>query len=244
MTAATPTNYYVYLHKRKTDLEIFYIGKGIGRRAWAKSGRNSWWKRIVEKHDYNVEIYQDNLSNEEALKLECKLTLELKGNSKLVNMVLGGGGITGWKHSDEAKEKISKFNKGKKMPEAERQAFIKRITGKKLSEEHKKNMSLAKKGKARPKLSEETKSKISKAHIGMKSSPETIEKLRQSKLGKYVGKDNPTYDHTVRYFIHENGEEFVGTRGEFILKFNANASCVSELINKKRTTVKKWRIKW
>lgn len=64
-------NYYVYIHK---DMEgnIFYVGKGLGKRAYSKSGRNSYWKRVIEK-GYTVEIFMDKLSEDEAFELEIEL---------------------------------------------------------------------------------------------------------------------------------------------------------------------------
>ena len=43
--------YYVYAHKKKQDGEIFYIGKGVGRRAYKKTGRSTYWNNIVKKNN-------------------------------------------------------------------------------------------------------------------------------------------------------------------------------------------------
>lgn len=49
-------DFYVYIHRKKINGEVFYVGKGSGNRAWAKHGRSLFWKRVVAKHDYTVEI--------------------------------------------------------------------------------------------------------------------------------------------------------------------------------------------
>ena len=53
-------DFYVYVHKKKTNGEVFYVGKGSGKRAWSAFGRNSLWKRTADKYGWLVEIVQDN----------------------------------------------------------------------------------------------------------------------------------------------------------------------------------------
>ena len=75
-----------------------------------------------------------------------------------------------FKHSEEAKKKISKANKGiPKLP---------------FSEETCKKMSEAKKGKPGRPVSEETRKKLSKASKGRSCSEETKRKLREANKGK------------------------------------------------------------
>jgi hypothetical protein len=67
-----PRRYYIYAHLDSAG-EIFYIGKGTGRRAWSPD-RHPLWSRYVEKHlggEYQVRILQDNLSPGEAEELEA-----------------------------------------------------------------------------------------------------------------------------------------------------------------------------
>ena len=54
-------SYYVYLHRRGTDNEVFYVGKGKGRRAWHTWGRNKHWRNSVDKHGFFVDIVVDDL---------------------------------------------------------------------------------------------------------------------------------------------------------------------------------------
>src|SRR5690606_1770606 len=64
--------FYTYIHLNPESFEIFYVGKGIGNRAYAKSKRNAEWKKYVEalETDYKVLIVIDNQTSEEAEKLE------------------------------------------------------------------------------------------------------------------------------------------------------------------------------
>ncbi len=79
-------NYYVYIHK-DLDGQVFYVGKGKGKRAWSKSitERHGIWHRYVEKLNgkYQVEIIKDNMSEDEAVWFEEDLMSKYGG--QLVN---------------------------------------------------------------------------------------------------------------------------------------------------------------
>ena len=53
--------YYVYLHIKKTDNQIFYVGKGCDYRSNVKTGRTKHWQNIVNKHGYYVDFYKKNI---------------------------------------------------------------------------------------------------------------------------------------------------------------------------------------
>lgn len=74
------SNYYVYLHKT-LDGVIFYVGKGSKNRAWSTCSRSKLWKEKAAR-GYTVEIFQEGLSNSDALVIENILISELK---QLVN---------------------------------------------------------------------------------------------------------------------------------------------------------------
>lgn len=115
----------VYKHKRLDTNEIFYIGieldssnkKAEGKRSFVKNKRNQFWKNIVNKTNYEIEIIYDNLTNESAKELEIFLInlygrRDLKTGS-LVNLTDGGDGAVGKITNDEIKLKISNSMKGK-----------------------------------------------------------------------------------------------------------------------------------
>jgi len=205
------TDFYVYAHTRATDGSIFYIGKGMGKRAWNKHRRNSYWKNIVAKHGYEVTILLNNLNEEQAFILE-KQTIATVGRENLCNLTDGGEGPSGCIHTEESrrinseskkglntyprseehKRKLSEVNMGKKLSLETRKKMSESRKGKKFgprSEQTKINMSNAHKNSAKrysSKHSEETKRKISEAHKGKKHSEERRRKNSEAQMGKKI----------------------------------------------------------
>ncbi len=111
--------YVIYQHLRKTDNEVFYIGIGNNIRPRVKSGRSSFWKNEINKHDYIIKILSDNLEWSEAQQAEIEL-IKLYGRrdlglGTLVNLTDGGDGAPGCITSEETKLKLSKALKGKNV---------------------------------------------------------------------------------------------------------------------------------
>ena len=90
----------VYIHKRKDNDSIFYVGMGNLKRVTDKKNRNNHWNNVVSKYGYYAEVVAKDLSIDDAYELEMFLISELgrkdlkKGN--LVNMTDGGDGCTNW----------------------------------------------------------------------------------------------------------------------------------------------------
>ena len=76
--------FYVYLHRRKSDGLVFYVGKGSGDRLKRTRSYESW-KAVVNEHGFTYEKYKDNLSNSEALTLERELICNPDPTWKLIN---------------------------------------------------------------------------------------------------------------------------------------------------------------
>lgn len=77
--------YCVYLHRRKDNNEVFYVGHGTERRprASCKYTRSKMWLRAVETAGgFIPEIYKDGLTKQEAIELEVIVASEY---SNLVN---------------------------------------------------------------------------------------------------------------------------------------------------------------
>lgn len=90
----------VYLHRRKDNNEIFYVGMGNNNtRAFSHKNRNDYWHNVVNKHGYIIEITHNDIIWEEALSIEKYLISFWSKNSKikLVNQNEGGGGNLGYK---------------------------------------------------------------------------------------------------------------------------------------------------
>ena len=97
-------SYCVYIHKKKTTGEVFYVGKGKNWRATNKTQRNKFWKRVVRKHGFVVEIVEKNIQEWYAHELEISLIAYYgrrdQGRGTLVNLTDGGEGSEGYKHTD------------------------------------------------------------------------------------------------------------------------------------------------
>jgi hypothetical protein len=158
-------NKVVYLHKKKTDESVFYVGMGNLKRAYCKQ-RPEWWNRVVNKYGYIIEIYKDGLTQEQAFELEIELIdrygrIDLK-NGQLINQTKGGIAIEGVSCSilkkkskslksvirtDEWKNKISLSHKGKIKSKEHRENIAKARTGTKIPEYVKAKMRLSNKSK-------------------------------------------------------------------------------------------------
>ena len=106
----------VYRHRRLDNHEVFYIGIGrTEKRAYSKWNRNTYWKNIVSKHGYNVELLAKGLSWEDACELESFLIEEYGrkdlGTGQLVNMTDGGDGLSN--PSQETRKKMREAKVGK-----------------------------------------------------------------------------------------------------------------------------------
>ena len=197
----------VYKHIRNDTNEVFYIGIGNDEsRAHNKCNRSSYWKGIVKKYGYNIELIEKDISWETACELEKQLIKEYGradlGFGSLINMTDGGDGQSnpsketrdkmrkakiGKSLSDKTIDKIKKSNIGKKrgpQTNEHKQKLREANIGNNHSENSKQKMRQAKLGTSH---SEETKRKISEVKIGKKLSPETIEKMIQSRIGKKRG---------------------------------------------------------
>lgn len=232
--------HYVYVHRHADDGRVFYVGKGKDRRAWSTCGRNRHWRFVVAKHGRDVEILRSKLPEPCALSLERATIAAIGGG--LVNLTDGGGGAPGWKHSPETKARIGAYWKGRILTPKMRDALAAYNTGKKLTPEHRAKLSAAKAGRSRGPLPAATRAKIAASHIGIKPSDASRRKMSAAKIGKAVGRNSPSYDHTIRHWRNDDGREFVGTRGDLIIMHGLADGCVSAVISGRQKSVKGWRL--
>lgn len=126
----TKNRFYVYLHKKKSTGEIFYVGKGCGTRAWNTYNRNKYWTNTFKKHGFTVDILFNNLDEETSLLVEKDTILELNYfGCNLCNLTEGGESP---RFNEESRKKMSLARSGKPK-----------------SESHKRAMSLAQMGRKR-----------------------------------------------------------------------------------------------
>lgn len=113
-------NWYLYRHRRLDTFEIFYVGIGStdnNFRAYSLHSRNNFWKNVVAKTKYTVEILIENLSHEDASELEMFLIRvygrrDLKKGS-LTNLTNGGEGTLGYIKDKGWRDKHSEYLKVK-----------------------------------------------------------------------------------------------------------------------------------
>ena len=157
--------YYVYVHRRLDNNQIFYVGKGKNLRKNSYKNRNKHWHNIVNAHGFVSEILIDNIDNEFAMFIEQEVIQKYRTlGYSLANYTNGGEGVSGYKHTQESRQKMSKSAKNRRST----------TEGLKFSDTTKQKMSEAHKGK----------STWNKGKTDIYST-ETKEKMRNKKLGLY-----------------------------------------------------------
>jgi hypothetical protein len=133
-----PNRFYVYQHTRADNGEVFYIGKGSGRRAWRlfdSGSRSKKWIRTANKYGVNLSIILSGLTNDAAIRIERQLINAIgrrdNNSGPLMNGTDGGEGAWGCivKHTEESKRLISlaamgnQRTKGMKMSDEVKSIF-------------------------------------------------------------------------------------------------------------------------
>lgn len=205
---------YAYLNRKKykeTGIKTYYIGqttRTIEERAGGNGCKymdnpNSKFCRAIKKwgwESFEVEILVENVDNlEELNKLEIEYIEKYDSYYNGYNSTLGGGNLTGYHHTQETKEKISKNRKGKLTGEDNP------MYGVIMSEESRRKMSEAKKGLYNGKNhpfygkhhTEETKQKIrdtkEKNGTTRKGVPQTKEHLENKRKAIIEKQGRPVY---------------------------------------------------
>lgn len=188
------SEFYVYAHCKPETGEIYYIGKGKGKRAYDFKRRNEHWHRVAKKYGVEVLIIADGLTEKQALELEKNKIADI-GLDKLCNQTEGGRGLSGHKFSAEHRAKIGAAHKGRAKPKHVMEALAKANIGRNFSDERRK--------------------KLSAAHKGRKKSPEHIAKVAAGRIGK---SHTPQGKHNIRVakckivICIETGVRFFGTK--------------------------------
>jgi hypothetical protein len=166
--------FYVYEHLRADTLEVFYVGKGKGKRARCASRhhRSEWWQRVAAKAGgFEVHFVAVGLREEDAFALEVERIAELRrAGVPICNLTNGGDGTSGWIKSPEWRRKIGDAHRGKVIS-AETRAKISasvKACGFVHSEEQRRRISESHRGHCRG---------------GWKQAPEWIEASRSWTLG-------------------------------------------------------------
>lgn len=109
--------FYVYLHRKATNGEVFYVGKGTDFRAGNMASRSDYHKRVVKKYGVIVELYMTSLQEWYAYELERDLIdyygRKDIGYGTLVNLKDGGDVDSQSIISQETRDKMSKKAKAR-----------------------------------------------------------------------------------------------------------------------------------
>ena len=150
--------FYVYIHK-KPDGTPFYVGKGVGNRAYAFAKRNQWHKNIVAKYGKDNIIIEiiNCVSESQAFDLEKIYIKQLKNDGvMLVNLTDGGEGCSGLVRGEPTAEHRAKnaaakrgntIRKGSKHAPESIEKMRRAKTGKEFTPEQKTRLSLGRFGK-------------------------------------------------------------------------------------------------
>lgn len=197
--------YYTYSYLRE-DGTPYYIGKGKGDRVFQKTRHNV---KVPPKN--RILFLKKNLTEEEAFNHE-KYMIAVFGRKDLGTGILrnrtdGGDGNSGYKHSEEAKRKISQSNSGRKWSYEAKKRHSKMCLGL---------------NRTPASMSQENREKLSKMRKGIKRPQYVIDKMMETRQENksFFGCKNP--NSKTFLFISPNGEEHVihGGFKEFCLKNN------------------------
>lgn len=242
-------HFYVYTHTRNDTGAVFYVGKGKLRRAWNKSLRSAYWKKIVEKCGYTVNIVRQGISEVCAFSLEKALIHAARSNGcVLVNFTNGGEGKSGCIASEETRlkqrmakvgrplssehrERISFAHKAKKYTAESKRHFL----GKSHSEAAKEKIRLAATGRGH---TDETKEKIKAIKTGIKASEQTRQKMSAS----LSGAKNPHHCPMMHNFYHPDFGYRSCTQLELRKEFSLPHGNLSKVVSGTRSNVKGWRL--
>ncbi len=182
--------FYTYAHYRP-DNSVFYIGKGHGRRAWVKQGRNPSWCNIVAKHgDFKVEVLARWATEEEALEHEKFLIWCFRDMGiSTANFTDGGEGVVGYKHTEETKQHLKKLNNERVLTDEQIAKIRAGRIGRKHTDQTKKQISQSSVGKV---ISPEQRQKLSLINTGKKQSPELVRKRIAARLATLAARKKDT----------------------------------------------------
>ena len=187
--------YYTYAYLRE-DGTPYYIGKGKGNKAFQSSRHNV---KVPPRN--RILFLKTNITEMNAFKHEIYMIAVLGrvdlGTGILRNKTDGGEGASGYKHSDEAKQKISQANTGRVWDDLSKKKFSNKCKGRKPTP-----------------MSQEKREKLSKLKKGVKRPQHVVEKMMKTRQENqsFIGSNNPNAKTFV--FVSPTGEKYV-VKGKF-----------------------------
>lgn len=201
--------YTVYMHKLFDGRVYIGITSKTTKRRWQNGhgySKHTYFYNAIQKYGWDafehIILFQ-GLTKEEAEKEEVRLIKEYQSTDHSKGFNIANGGSSAVPLSDETKQKLREKATGKRASEETRRKMSETRRGKKQSPEHIKKRAAKRVGKH---LSEETKAKISKAHLG-------------------IGKGTPLREETKRKISENNGKKRkvvqLSNSGEILSIFNS-----------------------
>jgi hypothetical protein len=195
--------YYVYTLRVEGDADPFYVGKGKGRRAYAhfapskvkaKSHKNHTIRKAWESgKEVLVDFLVKDVSEGDAIRIEAehiaKYGRAFDGSGILTNLAISDEGGKGFRHSEEAKAKISEAGLGRRHSEEARKKIAdaaRRQVRKPVSEETKAKLRAARANQVRKPMTDEQKAKLRAANLGHIVSDEVRKKIAEGLSGRPV----------------------------------------------------------
>ena len=206
-------DFYVYAHVETDTGNVFYIGKGRGRRAYNFTNRNIHWNNKYNKHGCTVRILHENLSECDAFDIEKKEIARI-GRCNLVNYTDGGEGMSN--PSAETRLKLSESHKGIKKSDEEKLAISIRMSGSK-------NHWFGKT------FSDTHKERLSQSLSGRNLTPEHARNIGESVTKKEV----------ITLYNPNAASLFIGQRNE-MKSFGLSNCEISMICSGKRKSAKGW----
>lgn len=199
--------YYAYVHARPDTVladGIFYVGKGLLRRAKNVFGRNKHHQNVVAKHGAAHILVGTIACSREAAAFDLEKglikCLRRMGVS-LTNKTDGGEGAVGAERSADTRAKISAARKGMEVSAETREKLSRIHSGKVISAGQR--LQIAEANRSRDpsiyrklaetlrgrKASDETKRKLSASLTGKKRSSEQIKNITAANSGRVYSEE-------------------------------------------------------
>jgi hypothetical protein len=181
--------FYVYVHRYASgpkEGQVFYVGKGSGKRSRESCGRNNLWHNIARKYGFTVSYQDKNITEADAFALEIEVIAHYRSiGQAAANLTDGGEGVSGMVPSEEARMKMSLAGKGRKQSPEHVAKRIESHYGKEVSEETRLKIGNSQRGEKHhlwgKQLPESTRTLISKAQKGRKKPKDIVEKVAKKK---------------------------------------------------------------
>lgn len=238
--------YYVYAWYIKETEEVFYVGKGTGKRYKTRKRENPLFMRIINKYECDVKILKDNMTEKEAFEYEIKMIAYYRSvSTKMANFLDGGENppkLTGIPKSEEWKKKVREANKifHKNNPDVSKRqsenfkAFLQTEEGKKFAEKSKKARSTEEFKKKQSEICR----KANNTEEYLKRQSEIVKNMWKSEEYKdaHMGKNNGRAQGVEQYSLEGELLNIYETITEASIKTNVCASKISCVCNGKRKT--------